>query len=441
VIRNKKETEEISRECERCAGEIKKVNVRKFFRKPPFPFDLGSLQSTAYVLFGYTPKQTLNIAQRLYLEALISYPRTSSQKLPSTINYAAILTLLSKDLSYKDLALELLKKELKPNEGQKKDPAHPAIYPTGNLPERKLSRAEMTIFDLVVRRFMAVFGEKAVKESIKVSIEVNRHLFNLRGGRVLKDGWMHFYKPYLRVDDVHLPHIKEGERVRLKHVIVESRFSTPPPRYNPSSLLKKMDQVGIGTKATRADIIEALYDRGYISEREMTVNDLGFSIIEVLGEHCPSLVSVELTMELEEKMDQVQNNEKKVEIVLIEAVEKLMPVLEKFKENEDEVGESLSNAIKKARMQDRVVGKCPNCGTGNLMILYSRKTKKRFIGCSNYFKNLCETSFPLPQRGSVKSLHKKCRICGWPVVQIFMKGRKSWFLCINSYCPLKEERS
>ncbi|MCK4439656.1 DNA topoisomerase I, partial [Candidatus Bathyarchaeota archaeon] len=157
-IEIKNEADTLLNECKGKNGQVEKIDVRRFQQKPPVPFDLGTLQREAYGLFGYAPRRTSYIAQRLYLEALISYPRTSSQKLPPEINYDAILEKLSKVPKYKKLAAELLAKpELKPTEGKKKDPAHPAIYPTGKLPERGLDDSEKKVLDLVVRRFMAVF--------------------------------------------------------------------------------------------------------------------------------------------------------------------------------------------------------------------------------------------------------------------------------------------
>ncbi len=442
-IEKKTEADAVVRACKGKTGEIKRIDVRKFRIKPPSPFDLSSLQAEAYNSFGYTPRQTLDIAQRLYLEALISYPRTGSQKLPPVIDYTVILTELSKERNYKNPALQLLKKnDLKPREGKKKDPAHPAIYPTGNMPERPQNRREKRVFDLVIRRFMAVFGDPSVKQSINMNIEFNGHVFHLRGGRVLEEGWTRFYKPYVRAEGTPLPIVKEGEEVIFRKLTRVDKFTSPPTRYNPSSLLKKMDEIGIGTKATRADIIEALYRRGYITDRGIVVTDLGFDLTEVLDEYCPDIVSVELTKELEEKMDRIQNNEEKSERVLIDAVDRLMPVLEELKEGEEAVGKALSNAIKRARMRDRIVGKCPICETGTLMILHSRKTGKRFIGCTNYFKGLCKTSFPLPQRGTAKSGHKNCRTCGWPLVQIRLtKERKPWLLCFNTNCKSNKGKS
>jgi DNA topoisomerase-1 len=441
TIETRKEADAILSACKGKNGTAEKIEVRQFKQTPPLPFDLGALQSEAYGLFGYTPRRTSNIAQRLYLDALISYPRTSSQKLPPAIDYETILKNLNKAPEYRKLAAELLAKpELKPKEGKKEDPAHPAIYPTGKLPERILDDSERNVWDLIIRRFMAVFGEIAKRQSMKVSINVNGHRFYLRGRQILKEGWLRFYGPYIRSEEVLLPPIKEGQKLNVKKAILEDKFTKPPPRYNPGSLLKKMESEEIGTKATRADIIQTLYDRKYIRDERIVVTDLGFEVLDVLEKYCPTVVSIKLTKELEERMDKIQVNSEKRENVLTDTVEILKPVVEDLKEKERIVGEQLSNAIKRARLEERTIGTCPICKTGKLMTLYSRKTGKRFVGCTNYFKGLCTTSFPLPQRGTVRPLGKNCRGCGWPTVQVRIRGRRPWTLCFNPECPLKEER-
>jgi len=441
IIEIKKEANAVVEACKGKDGKIEKIEVKKFQQMPPTPFDLGALQSEAYSLFGYTPLRTLNIAQRLYLDALISYPRTSSQKLPPAINYEEILRNLNKAPEYRKLTAELLaEKELKPNEGKKEDPAHPAIYPTGNLPERVLDESERRIWDLVVRRFMAVFGEPALRQSVKACININDFRFYLRGRQTLKEGWLHFYEPYVRAEEVVLPPITEGQSVKIRKIVLEDKFTKPPPRYNPGSLLKKMEEAEIGTKATRAGIIQTLYDRKYVRDERIVVTDLGFEVTELLKRHCPTVVSIKLTRDLEEKMNKIQLNSEKRENVLLSVVEILKPVVEELKIQEKVIGEQLSNAIKRAKLEERVIGTCPICNTGKLMTLYSRKTGKRFIGCTNYFKNACKAAFPLPQRGTVKPLGKNCRGCGWPIVQVRMKGRRPWTLCFNPQCPLKEER-
>jgi len=441
IIERKGDADKVVEACLGKMGILEKIEEKMMQVTPPIPFDLGSLQSEAYSLFRYTPRRTGDIAERLYLEALISYPRTSSQKLPPVINYKAILSGLSQEPAYKKLASELLERgELKPREGAKEDPAHPAVYPTGNIPQRALDEAERRIWDLVTRRFMAVFGEPGIKQSMKATINVNEHYFYLRGRRVLKEGWMKYYKPYLRTEDVILPPIKEGEIVQIKHIARKDELTKPPPRYNPSSLLKRMEEEGIGTKATRADIIETLYSRKYITEECIVVTDLGFDVIEVLRKHAAPVISVKLTRDLEEKMERIQSNNEKRENILVEAIDRLKPVLTELKRREMIIGEELSNAIKRARMQERIIGECPNCYTGKLIILFSRRTKKRFIGCTNFFEKACQTSFPLPQRGTVKPIGRLCKGCSWPLLFVHIRGKRPWNLCFNPACPKKEER-
>jgi len=441
LFEKKADADAVVEACKGKTGIVDKIEEKTMQVSPPVPFDLGSLQTEAYSLFGYTPRRTGQIAERLYLEALISYPRTSSQKLPPAINYKMILNGLSQEPAYKSLASELLQKEdLKPKEGIKEDPAHPAVYPTGNKPTRMLEEAERRIWDLVVRRFLAVFGDAGVKQSMKAAVRVNGHYFYLRGRRVLKEGWMRFYKPYLRSEEVLLPPIKEGQTVQLASIAREDRFTKPPPRYNPSSLLKRMEAESIGTKATRADIVETLYNRRYITEERITVTDLGFDVTEVLRKHASPVISVKLTRDLEERMERIQGGMEKRETVLVEAVDRLKPVLTTMKQQETTIGQALNEAIKKASIQERIIGSCPNCHTGKLMILFSRRTRKRFIGCTNYFKNACKTSFPLPQRGTVKTTRRTCKACGWPLLFVRAVGSRPWNLCFNTACPRKEER-
>jgi DNA topoisomerase-1 len=441
IIQTKREAEAIQSACQGRIGHVEKIETKQYRQLPPPPFDLGTLQREAYDLFGYSPKRTSDIAQRLYLDALISYPRTSSQKLPLVIGYKDILKNLSKVAEHKGLAAELLAKpELKPNEGNKEDPAHPAIYPTGKLPQRTLDGYERNIWNLVVRRFMAVFGESAIRQTMKVHVSINDRVFFLKGTQTLKAGWLHFYEPYARTEETLLPRLKEDQMVDVNRMFLEDKFTKPPPWYNPSSLLRKMEKVEIGTKATRADIIQTLYDRKYIRDERMTLTDLGFEVFEVLKNHSPTVVSIKLTRELERRMNQVRESKEKRENVLASVIEILKPIMNEFKEKQKEIGEQLSDAIRRAKLQERIIGTCPTCKTGNLTVLRSRKTGKQFIGCTNYFERSCRTSFPLPQRGTIIIPRKNCRGCGWPTVQVFVYGRRPWTLCFNPRCSLKEKR-
>jgi DNA topoisomerase-1 len=436
-IENKNDAETIANCCEDEKGQIEEIEINEFKQHPPFPFDLGTLQNEAYSLFKYTPTRTLAIAQQLYLDAMISYPRTDSQRLPSTLDYKAILKNLQKVEEYNDLASQLLTKQtLRPNEGRKDDPAHPAIYPTGSLLHRTLETSQRKVWDLVVRRFMASFSESAVKQNTKVHIKIRGHCFYFNGKRILVQGWMRYYEPYVSFDEVFLPPMKKGQIVNIKRIILQEVFTEPPPRYNLGSLLKDMEKARIGTKATRADIMQTLYDRKYIEGQKMTVTSLGFQVFDVLQKHFPTVVSTALTRELEEKMDKIQENKEKREDVLADVIRSLDKLLVAFKEEETAVGEQLSEALERAKLEEKIIGACPVCKTGKLIINHSRKTCKRFVGCTNYFKGLCKTSFPLPQRGIIRSTRKTCPACGWPNVEVRMK-RRPWVLCFNPRCPSK----
>jgi DNA topoisomerase-1 len=440
-IGTRAEADALVRECKNKTGNVTKIVKKEVDQKPPLPFNLGMLQREAYRLFGYNPRHTLSIAQRLYISALISYPRTNSQKLPPIIDYRKTISYLERQSEYKELAQKLLAiKELKPREGNKEDTAHPAVYPTGNLPEKSLTAPEKKVWDLIVRRFMAVFGDDALKESLKVQLEVTNHTFFLRGRRLLKEGWMKYYKPYMHFEEIILPSIKQGEKVRFRNVMRKDKFTCSPPRYNPCSVLKKMEELGIGTKATRADIIQTLYKRGYIRDESIVVTELGFDVIDVLCKYASIVISSKLTQELEDKLERIQNGTMNSKNVLVEFVEKLKPQLEQFKENEVIIGKTLSIAKIKAQTQERTVGQCPTCVKGKLAIIYSKKTRKRFVGCTNYFKGLCTTSFPLPQCGTVKPAKSNCRACGWPNVLVWFRSKRPRKLCFNPDCSLKEKR-
>ena len=423
--------------CKGKNGQIERLETIEFLQSPPPPFELGALQTEAYRFFGYSPMRTSSIAQRLYLDALISYPRTSSQKLPPTIGYEKILRNLANMSEYTMLVGELLAKPiLKPMEGKKQDSAHPAIYPTGRLPQKPLIGAERDIYNLIVRRFMAVFVEPALQETIKIVVKVSDEKFSVNCTRALREGWLRFYEPIRQIQDTPLPSLSQGENVRLQKIVAEEKFTKPPARYNPSSVLRKMEQANIGTKATRAGIIQTLYDRKYIREKHIVVTDLGLEVTDVLRRFCPVVVSADFTRQLEERMALVQQGKETKAWILAEAIEVLKPMAACLKENETVIGKQLGRAIAKAKLDERVIGSCPTCQTGKLIVQYSKKTGKRFVGCTNFFNGICKTAFPLPQNGSVKLTGKICKGCGWATVQVW-RNRHQWKLCFNPQCPSK----
>ncbi len=418
-------------------GIVSEISSREFSQNPPLPFNLGSLQSEAYRYFGYTPSRTLRAAETLYLSALISYPRTSSQQFSDSINHKTILKELAKNDLYKVRANQLLNlSKLKPTKGNKKDPAHPPIHPTGKKAPTSLGGDAGNIYKLITCRYLAIFGPPAVKKSLRLDIDVNKHLFYLRGMKVLKKGWLEYYAPFGKVDEIELPDLAKGDKISLSSIAHRQSYTQPLARYNPNSLLKKMEDEELGTKATRASIIDILYSRGFIEDESINATDLGFAVIDTLEKNSPDIISVELTRNLEKEMESISTGDKKREIVLMDSIMQLKNILESFYKKEKVIGETLQEQVQNLKQRQRMLGLCPICKQGDLIITRSTATKKRFVGCTGYYKKLCDWSAPIPQSGYASPTKNICKHCGFPMLTIRKKGKRPYTICPNWLkCP------
>src|SRR3954449_1826994 len=167
------------------------------------------------------------------------------------------------------------KNTLEPNEGSQVDPAHPAIYPTGEKPKQSLEDSEMKLFDLITRRFFSTFGDNASTQNITVTITVkDKYIFKAEEKKILIEGWIALYRPYSDISHFitqHiLPPINKNDIVKNIGIKLIEKQTQPPSRYNQASLLQKMEKEKIGTKATRAEIINTLYKRNYITNSVRT---------------------------------------------------------------------------------------------------------------------------------------------------------------------------
>ena len=199
---------------------------------PNPPFNLTSLQTESYSLYGITPSRTLQIAQSLYLSGLISYPRTSSQKLPDSINYRDIL----KKLSNKYNAKELITRN-KPFEGKANDPAHPSIYPTGDF-QGSISDEEKKVYELIVKRFLALFCDNAIVDNKKIEGEINNLKFSTRGSAIRKKAWMEIYPVKLKEKEI--PDM--NGTFKIVNVRTEEKETQPPKRYSPASIISELEK-------------------------------------------------------------------------------------------------------------------------------------------------------------------------------------------------------
>ncbi len=419
-IFDKARAEEIMTKCQGKDAKVHKISLSNSKTQPPVPFNLGGLQSEAYNVFGFSPKKTQVIAQNLYTSGYTSYPRTSSQKLPESLGFKEIFSQLSHDGEFKKHISQLPSK-LRPNNGKKEDAAHPAIHPTGILPQG-LSRDDKKIYDLIVYRFISVFFEAAKFETMSTTLDIEGEKFRFRRRRVTHKGWMEHY-PYRNIDNEEFPDIKEGDILKVLKLLADEKETKPPARYNQASLIKELEKRELGTKATRADIIDKLYDRKYITgDKQIEVNQLGTNMIDTLSTYCNDLTSEELTRAFENKLEGIDNNTSTRSEVIEEGKKEVKIILGDITKNSKEIGTKLYESYQ----ESNIVGTCPTCG-GNLVKRYSFKTKASFVGCSNYPD--CTTIYSIPK--GTNFLKKKCEKCGLPIISF---GKPRQRACLDPNC-------
>jgi len=418
---------------------VDSINQRTATQQPHPPFNLSSLQAEAYRHFGFKPSRTLAIAQSLYLDALISYPRTNSEMLPPTLDIKGIIVGLGDIRDYAMMAKTILKGNLVPIQGKKTDPAHPSIHPTGEKPTKQLSPSDKKVYDLIVRRFLSLFGEPLVKNHLRADIICGSHKLYTRGLQIVKRGWLEYYSPYFKADEKELPNIEQGEIVRLVSVNSENKYTQGPARFNPASLLKLLEKENLGTKATRSSIVDSVKSRGYTQGDKFELSNLGYAVFETLDQFIPDMLSPEMTRQLEIDMDSIQEGIKKRENVINGAKTSLLEHLEEFKNKENQIGETLVKGLQGYWKDTEELGPCPKCNDGILRIVRSPKSGKRFVGCSNYKEGKCDQTFPLPQKGSISPMDSICPHCDYRMIKV-VSGKRTWTTCINwSKCPGRQE--
>jgi DNA topoisomerase-1 len=168
----------------------------------------------------------------------------------------------------------------------------------------------------------------------------------------------------------------------------------------------------------------------------MEVSDLGLSVVETARKHAPSIITTELTREVERMLEEVEGGSEGEKTLVRDAVRSISEQLVELKGNELEIGRDIDSSLAATVEASSVLGPCPVCKTGKLRVIRSRKTKKRFVGCTNYGSG-CRASAPLPQRGTIKGMSKPCRHCSWPIIYV-IRGRFPWRLCVNPGCPSKK---
>ena len=408
------------------------TEVEKKSRKvpAPAPFNTTSLMAAASAE-GIAPGRAMRLAESLYMDGYISYPRVDNTVYPASLDLREVVKRISDNPAYRPHCEKLLKQDkLTPTRGKKEETDHPPIYPTGVATPDTLPPAEYKLYNLVARRFLATLSEAAIIEGTKVTIEVNGEPFVARGDVLVKPGFRAIY-PYGSKKDEELPLMSQGERIAFNGARIEAKQTEPPARYSQGRLLQEMEKHGLGTKSTRHSIIERLYQVKYVQGNPIEPSALGMAVCDALGSFAPHVTSPGMTADLEEKMNSIAAGKMpKDEVVdvsrnlLAEQLGELMP-------HSEEVNAALADAV----AADAYVGKCPKCGK-DLQLRASQKTRSMFIGCSGWPE--CDVTYPLPS-GRVESHDQVCATCGMPQVKVTAFRQKPRIMCIDPHCVTNQE--
>ncbi len=406
------------------------VAKRKRSVAPPVPFNTTSLMAAASAE-GLSPARTMRLAESLYMDGYISYPRVDNTVYPSSLDLLDTLKNIMANPAYKPYCQKLLNKGvLKPTRGKKETTDHPPIYPTASATPDDLPAPEYKLYNLIARRFMATLSEAAVVEGTKVSLDVAGETFIAKGDVLVTPGFREIY-PYGMKKDEQLPVLSEQQELVFGGATCTKKQTEPPARYSQGRLIQEMEKNGLGTKSTRHSIIERLYTVKYIQNDPIEPSQLGMAVCDALDKFAPHITHPEMTAELEEEMDNIAEGQKTKDEVVMNSRNLLSEQLAGLLPHSEEVKDALADAV----AADAYVGPCPKCGK-DLQLRSSQKTRSMFIGCAGWPD--CEVTYPLP-KGKIEALEEKCPECGMPQIKVTAFRSKPRIVCIDPECETNKE--
>ncbi len=411
-------------------GTVTEVTKKKKVLQPPTPFNTTEFLR-AVSNMGVSPSRAMSIAESLYQSGFISYPRTDNTVYPESIKIKDIVKKFLQHSEFKAHAAKLLdQKTLTPTKGKKQTTDHPPIHPVELASKASLDPASWKVYELIVRRFFATLAPVCEMNTVRVDIDVRAEPFVATGQTILSAGWKEFY-PYSKTKEVILPPLEKGDVAELKALSLQEKETQPPKLYTPSALIKAMEDLNLGTKATRPEIINKLVFRGYIKgTKNYEPTEIAFAVIDTLEKYAEDISKPTMTSKLEAEMVEIEAGTKNKGGVVEDSRRMLEAILTEMSKNREKIAESLRTASK----DTYTVGKCPKCGS-DLRMIISKKTRKRFVGCTGYPN--CSNSYPLPQNGQLSFTDRLCPECKAPVIEVVGKGRK-YEMCITMGCKTKE---
>lgn len=320
--------------------------------EPPEPLATVEMERRASRFLNIRSKRAMEIAEDLYQEGLISYPRTDTTIYPPTINLRAIASLFARHEELSDYVREVIlsQPKLRVRQGSEDDRAHPPIYPL-----KCASRAEVVrrfgedgwkLYDLIVRHFLATLSPPMRVEEQRVEVEVGGVRLAVEGLRVVELGYTRVY-PFERPSESALPRLSKGDKVEVVEAKAVEGETKPPPYLSESELLRLMKRYGIGTDATMQDHIHTNIERRYfaIVRRQCIPTSLGWAVIEVLSKVSPEVVAPEVRGEMERMLQEIARGARKPVEVVEEVKQRFREYLKRVWEAEEEVAQPLLKAV------------------------------------------------------------------------------------------------
>jgi len=411
---------------------ISSIEAKKKVAKPPVPFNTTALQAAA-AAEGLSPSRTMRIAETLYMNGLISYPRVDNTVYPSSLDLKHILKQLEQVDEYRGYVQMLLKKStLRATRGAKETTDHPPIHPTGVAMQSQLRPEEWKLYNLVSRRFLATLSDEAVYEDTTLGIDIGGEPFTAKGAVLVVPGFRAIYSYGAKKEEA-LAQVAKGETCAVVEVTLDGRQTKPPARYGEGGIITTMEKLGLGTKSTRHNIVQTLIDRAYVQVKDKSLKPtmLGTAVIDALSSFADPIVTPVMTANLEEEMNQIAAGDITKNEVVNHSRVMLDTVMAQLIPKKDEVSEML----REAATADAKIGTCPTCNK-DLLVKSSMKTKGQFVGCVGWPE--CEVTYPLPQ-GKIEALEDICESCKAPRTRIIQFRSKPIDRCLNPECETNFE--
>ncbi len=452
AIKNEKEAQKIITDLNGADYQVSNIEKKELKRNPWPPFTTSTLQQAAWQRFHFPAKLTMSIAQGLYEKGFVTYHRTDSLNL-SDLSLFATKKFITKEYGKNYWAGYLRKFKTKSKGAQE---AHEAIRPSypDKTPEKlKLEEYQFKLYGLIWRRFIACQMSQAVFATATVDISADEYVFRATRQTLSFDGFLKVYP--IKFEENELPELKINEVLDLTKLTPSQHFTQPPPRYNEASLIRILEENGIGRPSTYAPILSTVQERNYIEKdenRRFRPTEIGITVNDVLVKHFPEIVDIKFTAEMEEKFDKIAEDSKEWVPMIREFYTPFEKNLEqKYKEvSKKDITEKPTekkcpkcgapllirigkygqfyacSQFPKCRytesLEKNTLGvKCPRCQTGDIV---EKRTKKRkiFYGCNQFPKcdfalwdkptgekcPKCQSLLIQTKRGQIKCSNKEC---------------------------------